>query len=167
MADVMMESRALYGQTRSTQPGRPFPASAERPRQADLPTRGYGRAVLDHFTHPRNVGAMDVSGPNVGSARVGAIDQGAVIQMQIRVDESGIINDTCFKAYGCGATIAAASWVTEWARGKSLDQACGLRSTELIQALSLPPVKTHCAMLAEDAIKAAVDNYTHKQESLS
>lgn len=127
-------------------------------------TRGYSHMVRDHFTFPRNVGVFDVNDPDVGSALVGAVDQGGAILMQIRVDGSGIINETRFKAYGCGATIAAASWTTEWATGKSLEQASDLRSTELIHALSLPPVKTHCAILAEDAIKAAVDNYTQRQE---
>lgn len=132
--------------------------------EASSVNRGYGHMVRDHFTHPRNVGVFDVNDPDVGSALVGAVDQGGAIQMQIRVDESGIINESRFKAYGCGATIAAASWTTEWATGKSLEQASGLRSAELIHALSLPPVKTHCAILAEDAIKAAVDNYTQRQE---
>lgn len=127
-------------------------------------TQGYSPMVQDHFIQPRNVGAFDIADAQVGSAQVGARDQGAAIRMQIRVDESGIINDTCFKAYGCGATIAAASWVTEWAKGKTLDQVSDLHSTELIQALSLPLVKTHCAMLAEDAIKAAVSHYIQRQE---
>lgn len=131
---------------------------------ASVVNRGYGPAVWDHFINPRNVGSFDPTDLDVGSACLGAVDQGGVVRMQIRVDESGIINETCFKAYGCGATIASASWVTDWAKGKTLDQASDLRSTELIHALSLPPVKTHCAILAEDAIKAAVDNYTQRQE---
>ncbi len=136
----------------------------EKPAASVTTNRGYGDVVQDHFTNPRNVGYFDVDDSRVGSALLGAIDQGAVISMQIRVDESGIINDTCFKAYGCGATIAAASWVTEWAKGKTPDQARNLRSTEVVRALSLTPVKTHCAILAENAIKAAVDNYTQRQE---
>lgn len=126
--------------------------------------RGYPEGVRDHFISPRNVGSFDASDPQVGTATVGSRDQGAVIRMQIRVDESGIINGICFKAYGCGATIAAASWVTEWAKGKRLEQISDLHSTLLIQALSLPPVKTHCAMLAEDALKAAADHYMQRQE---
>lgn len=127
--------------------------------------RGYSDAVQDHFLNPRNVGTFDDTDPAVGTATAGARNQGAIIQMQIRVDQSGIINAICFKAYGCGATIAAASWVTEWVKGKNLAQVAELRSTDLVQALSLPPVKTHCAMLAEDAIKAAVDHYMQRQES--
>lgn len=165
MADTMTEPRASTAP--STAPQLSSQSVAEPRRltsSAPATNRGYGSVVLDHFIHPRNVGTFDPGDPDVGSAVVGTVDQGAVIQLQIRVDESGIINGTCFKAYGCGATIATASWVTEWAKGKSCDQASGLRSTELTRALSLPPVKTHCAILAEDAITAAVDNYTQKQE---
>lgn len=120
--------------------------------------------VQDHFLHPRNVGRLDDRNLQVGSGLVGAVDQGGVIRIQIQVDQSGMINDTRFKAYGCGATIAAASWLSEWAKGKHVDQISTLSSTEIIHALSLTPVKTHCAMLAEDAIKAALADYTQKQE---
>lgn len=127
--------------------------------------RGYNAKIKEHFFRPCNVGQFNQNDPDVGSASVGTTDQGAVIKIQIRVDESGIINSICFKAYGCGATIAAASWATEWAKGKSLDQVSELRSAQLIQALELPTLKTHCAMLAEDAIKSAVDHYRQRQES--
>lgn len=126
--------------------------------------RGYNPTVQDHFMAPRNVGSFAPGDRHVGTAIVGSRDQGALIRMQIRVSESGIISAICFKAYGCGATIAAASWVTEWAKGKCLEQISELHSAVLIQALSLPPVKTYCAMLAEDAIKAAVDHYMQRQE---
>lgn len=163
----MTETVSFTTQTPASvrQSHQPVAASGKDGRyEAPAVNRGYGQVVLDHFIHPRNAGVFDANDPDVGSALVGAVDQGGAIQMQIRVDGSGIINETRFKAYGCGATIAAASWTTEWAKGKSLEQVSGLRSTELIHALSLPPVKTHCAILAEDAIKAAVDNYTQRQE---
>lgn len=129
-----------------------------------VPDRGYNPLVLEHFTSPRNVGSLDQNDSDVATATVGSQNQGGVIRVQIRVDESGIINAICFKAYGCGATIAAASWATEWAKGKHIGQVADFNSTMLIQALSLPPVKTHCAMLAEDAVKAAVDHYMQRQE---
>lgn len=120
--------------------------------------------VQDHFNHPRNVGRLDAGAQDVGSALVGAPDQGGVIRLQIRVDRTGTIIDTRFKAYGCRSTIAVASWVSEWAKGKDLNEVSGLRSTRLVHELSLPPVKTHCSILAEDAIKAAVVDYQQKQE---
>lgn len=126
--------------------------------------RGYAKQVQDHFVHPRNVGVFEPGLQGIGSAMVGEASQGGVILMQIRVDQSGMIIDSRFKAYGCAATIAVASWVSEWVKGKSLQNAARLSSVELIDALSLPPVKTHCAMLAEDAIRAACYDYTQKQE---
>lgn len=141
--------------------------SAPHPGVISVPAtagRGYHPVVRDHFMAPRNVGSFKQDDQHVGTAVVGSRDQGAVIRMQIQVNESGIINAICFKAYGCGATIAAASWVTEWAKGKHVQQVSELHNATLIQALSLPPVKTHCAMLAEDAIKAAVDHYMQRQE---
>jgi len=120
--------------------------------------------VQDHFHHPRNIGRMDAAAQDVGSALVGAPDQGGVIRLQIRVDQTGTIIDTRFKAYGCVSTIAVASWVSEWLKGKGVDEASGLRSTRLVRDLSLPPVKTHCSMLAEDAVRAAVADYKQKQE---
>lgn len=120
--------------------------------------------VQDHFHHPRNIGRMDPAAQDVGSALVGAPDQGGVIRLQIRVDQTGTIIDTRFKAYGCMSTIAVASWVSEWLKGKGIDEASELRSTSLVHDLSLPSVKTHCSMLAEDAVKAAVADYRKKQE---
>lgn len=120
--------------------------------------------VHDHFHFPRNVGRFDVAAQNVGTALVGVPDQGGIIRLQIRVDQTGTIIDTRFKAYGCESTIAVASWVSEWLKDKDLNEASGLSSTRLIQDLSLPPVKTHCAMLAEDAVRAAVTDYKQKQE---
>ncbi|HLU15894.1 MAG TPA: iron-sulfur cluster assembly scaffold protein [Burkholderiaceae bacterium] len=128
-------------------------------------TRGYGPVVQEHFHRPRNVGFFDEAQADVATAEVGSRQEGGVIRLQLRVDGSGIIKDSCFKAYGCGATIAAASWVSEWVKGKSLPQARSLTSTELVQALALPPVKTHCALLAEDAVKAAVDHYMQRESS--
>lgn len=134
------------------------------PVSASPAGRGYSPQVEDHYRHPRNVGKLDSSDVDVGTGIAGAPDQGGVVRLQLRVDRSGNIEDTRFKAYGCGSTIAAASWASEWMKGKSLDQALSLRSTELVRALGLPPVKTHCAILAEDAIKAAVGDYMRKQE---
>lgn len=164
MAGIMIETDTLAESlsVSSALPARTTPGNGT---VASSVERGYNALITDHFVSPRNVGSLDSSDPAVGTATVGSRDQGAVLRMQIRVDESGIINSICFKAYGCGATIAAASWVTEWAKGKRLEQVSDFHSTMLVQALSLPPVKTHCAMLAEDAIKAAVDHYMQRQES--
>src|SRR5690606_35468686 len=149
-------------------PGHPGRA-ATRGRMAGImttqSTRGYGPVVQDHFHRPRNVGFFDEAQADDATAEVGSRQESGVIRLQLRVDGAGIIKDACLGAYGCGETIAAASWVSEWVRGKSLPQARRLTSTELVQVLALPPVKTHCALLAEDAVKAAVDHYMQRESS--
>ncbi|NYT61112.1 Fe-S cluster assembly scaffold IscU [Alcaligenaceae bacterium] len=124
----------------------------------------YSNKILDHYENPRNVGAFDKSARSVGTGMVGAPALGDVMKLQIKVNESGIIEDACFKTYGCGAAIATSSLVTEWVKGKTLDQALGIRNTQIVQELDLPPVKFHCSILAEDVIKAAVQNYKEKHQ---
>ncbi|PLC53522.1 Fe-S cluster assembly scaffold IscU [Pollutimonas nitritireducens] len=124
----------------------------------------YSDKVIDHYENPRNVGAFDKADIRVGTGLVGAPADGEVMKLQIRVDESGIIEDACFKTYGCGSAIASSSLVTEWVKGKTLDQAIQIRNTEIARELALPPVKIHCSILAEDAIKAAVRNYKEKHQ---
>lgn len=124
----------------------------------------YSDKVMDHYQNPRNVGAFDKSDNRVGTAMVGAPALGDVMKLQIMVNESGIIEDACFKTYGCGSAIASSSLVTEWVKGKTLDEAMAIRNTQIADELSLPPVKIHCSILAEDAIKAAVRNYKEKHQ---
>jgi nitrogen fixation NifU-like protein len=121
----------------------------------------YSEKVIDHYENPRNVGKMDVGDVNVGTGMVGAPACGDVMKLQIRV-ENGIIQDAKFKTYGCGSAIASSSLVTEWVKGKTLEQAATIKNTEIAQELSLPPVKIHCSILAEDAIKAAIEDYRKK-----
>lgn len=124
----------------------------------------YSDKVMDHYQNPRNVGAFDKSDSRVGTALVGAPALGDVMKLQILVNESGIIEDARFKTYGCGSAIATSSLVTEWVKGKTLDEAMAIRNTQIAEELSLPPVKIHCSILAEDAIKAAVRNYKEKHQ---
>ena len=125
----------------------------------------YSEKVLDHYEHPRNVGSFDKADTQVGTGMVGAPACGDVMKLQIKVDDdTGIITDARFKTYGCGSAIASSSLVTEWVKGKTLDQAATIRNTEIAQELALPPVKIHCSILAEDAIKAAVADYRKKHE---
>tara|TARA_X000001382_G_scaffold112765_2_gene90176 strand:- start:27 stop:410 length:384 start_codon:yes stop_codon:yes gene_type:complete len=121
----------------------------------------YGQKVLDHYENPRNVGKMDASKKNVGTGMVGAPACGDVMRLQIEV-EKGTIKDAKFKTYGCGSAIASSSLLTEWVRGRSIDDAASIKNTEIAQHLALPPVKIHCSVLAEDAIKAAVRDYKEK-----
>ncbi|XP_026411076.1 iron-sulfur cluster assembly protein 1-like [Papaver somniferum] len=126
--------------------------------------RSYHERVVDHYNNPRNVGSFDKSDPNVGTALVGAPACGDVVKLQIRVDEkTGEIIDACFKTFGCGSAIAASSVVTEWIKGKKLVEVLTIKNSEIAKHLSLPPVKLHCSMLAEDAIKAAVKDYEAKR----
>ena len=118
--------------------------------------------VIDHYENPRNVGKLNENDEDVGTGMVGAPACGDVMRLQIRVSPNGIIEDAKFKTYGCGSAIASSSLLTEWVRGKSLDEAGAIRNTEIAQELSLPPVKIHCSVLAEDAIKAAIKNYRDK-----
>jgi nitrogen fixation NifU-like protein len=122
----------------------------------------YSNAVLDHYENPRNVGAMDKTDPTVGTGMVGAPACGDVMKLQIKVNDQGIITDAKFKTYGCGSAIASSSLVTEWLKGKTLDQATEIKNTQIATELALPPVKIHCSILAEDAIKAAVEDYKKK-----
>ena len=122
----------------------------------------YSEKVLDHYENPRNVGTFDKGDASVGTGMVGAPACGDVMKLQIRVNDAGIIEDARFKTYGCGSAIASSSLVTEWVKGKTLDEALTIRNTQIAQELSLPPVKIHCSILAEDAIKAAVQDYKEK-----
>jgi nitrogen fixation NifU-like protein len=123
----------------------------------------YSDKVIDHYENPRNVGKMDDADDHVGTGMVGAPACGDVMRLQIRVNDDGVIEDAKFKTYGCGSAIASSSLLTEWVKGKRLDEAEAIKNTEIAQELSLPPVKIHCSVLAEDAIKAAVKNYRDKQ----
>lgn len=123
----------------------------------------YSEKVIDHYENPRNVGKMDSADPTVGTGMVGAPACGDVMKLQIKV-EDGIITDAKFKTYGCGSAIASSSLVTEWVKGKTLDQAGAIKNAEIAEELALPPVKIHCSILAEDAIKAAVADYRSKQK---
>ena len=122
----------------------------------------YSDKVLDHYENPRNVGKMDKEDDNVGTGMVGAPACGDVMQLQILVDEIGIIQDAKFKTYGCGSAIASSSLLTEWVKGKTIEEAGNIRNTDIAKELALPPVKIHCSVLAEDAIKAAIKDYKEK-----
>ena len=122
----------------------------------------YNKIVIDHFENPRNVGSMDKEDPTVGTALVGAPACGDVMKLQIKVSEEGIIEDAKFKTFGCGSAIASSSLVTEWIKGKRLSEAGNISNGDIAEELSLPPVKIHCSVLAEDAIKAAIEDYKRK-----
>ncbi|SIQ56515.1 Fe-S cluster assembly scaffold IscU [Marinobacterium stanieri] len=124
----------------------------------------YSEQVIDHYENPRNVGKMDAEDPHVGTGMVGAPACGDVMRLQIKVNDEGVIEDARFKTYGCGSAIASSSLVTEWVKGMTLDQASELKNATIAEELALPPVKIHCSVLAEDAIKAAVDDYRKKQD---
>jgi nitrogen fixation NifU-like protein len=125
----------------------------------------YSEKVLDHYENPRNVGRLDKEAQDVGTGMVGAPACGDVMRLQIQVNDEGVIEDAKFKTYGCGSAIASSSLLTEWVKGKTLDQAAALKNSEIAEELALPPVKIHCSILAEDAIKAAVDDYKKKHVS--
>ena len=125
----------------------------------------YSDKVLDHYENPRNVGSFEKDDPNVGTGMVGAPACGDVMRLQIKVNESGIIEDARFKTYGCGSAIASSSLLTEWVKGKSLEEAQEIKNTQIAEELALPPVKVHCSVLAEDAIKAAISNYRENQSA--
>jgi len=122
----------------------------------------YGEKVIDHYENPRNVGSMDKGDDSVGTGLVGAPACGDVMKLQIKVGANGVIEDAKFKTFGCGSAIASSSLITEWVKGKSIDEAMAIKNTEIAEHLSLPPVKIHCSVLAEDAIKAAVADYKSK-----
>ena len=123
----------------------------------------YSDKVLDHYQNPRNVGSLDKDAKNVGTGIVGAPECGDVMKLQIQVDDSGRIVDAKFKTYGCGSAIASSSLATEWLKGATIDEAMQIKNTQIVEELALPPVKIHCSVLAEDAIKAAIDDYRAKQ----
>ena len=122
----------------------------------------YSNQVIDHYENPRNVGSLDKNDPNVGTGMVGAPACGDVMKLQIKVNEQGVIEDAKFKTYGCGSAIASSSLVTEWLKGRTLDEAQEIKNSEIATELALPPVKIHCSILAEDAIKAAVNDYRNR-----
>jgi nitrogen fixation NifU-like protein len=123
----------------------------------------YSDKVLDHYENPRNVGTLDKDDPNVGTGMVGAPACGDVMRLQIKVNEAGVIEDARFKTYGCGSAIASSSLLTEWVKGKTLAEASQIKNQEIADELALPPVKVHCSVLAEDAIRAAISDYAKKQ----
>jgi nitrogen fixation NifU-like protein len=127
----------------------------------------YSDKVLDHYNHPRNVGSMDKDDPTVGTGMVGAPECGDVMKLQLKVNpETGVIEDAKFKTFGCGSAIASSSLATEWVKGRTVDQALQIRNVEIVNELSLPPVKIHCSVLAEDAIKAAITDYRKKRAAV-
>src|SRR4051794_12919061 len=124
----------------------------------------YTKKVIDHYENPRNVGSLDRNAPNVGTGMVGAPSCGDVMKLQIEIDEkTRVIRDAKFKTFGCGSAIASSSLATEWLKGKTLDQALAIKNTEIVEELCLPPIKIHCSVLAEDAIKAAINDYLTKK----
>jgi nitrogen fixation NifU-like protein len=127
----------------------------------------YDKKVIDHYENPRNVGSLDKTDTTVGTGLVGAPACGDVMKLQIRVNAEGMIEEAKFKTFGCGSAIASSSLVTEWIKGKSVDEAEAIRNTEIAEYLSLPPVKLHCSLLAEDAVKAAIKDYKDKQAAKS
>jgi nitrogen fixation NifU-like protein len=125
----------------------------------------YSEKVIEHYEHPRNVGSLPKEDPNVGTGLVGAPECGDVMKLQVKVNPAtGIIDDAKFKTFGCGSAIASSSLATEWLKGKTVDQALAIKNTDIVTELSLPPVKIHCSVLAEDAIKAAISDYKKKQQ---
>src|SRR5438128_7797197 len=126
----------------------------------------YSSKVIDHYEHPRNVGSLAKDDPNVGTGLVGAPECGDVMKLQVRVNtKTGVIYDAKFKTFGCGSAIASSSLATEWLKGRTVDQALAIKNTDIVDELSLPPVKIHCSVLAEDAIKAAINDYRKKQQT--
>ena len=123
----------------------------------------YSNKVIEHYENPRNVGSMDAADPNVGTGLVGAPACGDVMKLQIKVNEQGVIEDAKFKTFGCGSAIASSSLATEWIKGMTVDQAMGIKNTQIVEELNLPPVKIHCSVLAEDAIKSAIEDYRQKK----
>jgi len=123
----------------------------------------YSEKVIDHYENPRNVGSFDKNDPNVATGMVGAPACGDVMKLQLKIDDEGVIEDAKFKTYGCGSAIASSSLITEWVKGKTLDEAAAIKNSEIAEELALPPVKIHCSILAEDAVKAAISDYKAKQ----
>ena len=123
----------------------------------------YSEKVLDHYQNPRNVGSLDKDDKEVGTGLVGAPECGDVMKLQLKINDDGLIEDAKFKTFGCGSAIASSSLATEWVKGKTVDEALEIKNTDIVKELALPPVKIHCSVLAEDAIKAAIDDYKSKQ----
>jgi nitrogen fixation NifU-like protein len=123
----------------------------------------YSEKVIEHYENPRNVGSLDAADPNVGTGLVGAPACGDVMKLQIRVSDAGVIEDAKFKTFGCGSAIASSSLATEWIKGMTVEQAMGIKNTQIVEELNLPPVKIHCSVLAEDAIKSAIADYKKKR----
>ena len=124
----------------------------------------YSEKVIEHYENPRNVGSFDKDDPNVGTGLVGAPACGDVMKLQLKINEAGVIEDAKFKTFGCGSAIASSSLATEWVKGMTIDQAMAIKNTQIVEELNLPPVKIHCSVLAEDAIKAAIADYKKKQD---
>ena len=127
----------------------------------------YSEKVLEHYENPRNVGSFDKDDPNVGTGLVGAPACGDVMKLQLKISDQGIIEDAKFKTFGCGSAIASSSLATEWVKGMTIDQAMGIRNTQIVEELNLPPVKIHCSVLAEDAIKAALADYKDRHATMA
>ena len=126
----------------------------------------YTKKVIDHFENPRNIGALDKNSPSVGTGLVGAPECGDVMKLQVEIDDAtGVIKEAKFKTFGCGSAIASSSLATEWIKGKTIDEALSIKNTQIVEELSLPPIKIHCSVLAEDAIKAAIGDYLKKKEA--
>ena len=123
----------------------------------------YSKQVLDHYENPRNVGVLDTRDENVGTGMVGAPACGDVMRLQIKINDDGVIEDARFKTYGCGSAIASSSLLTEWVKGKTLDEAANIKNTDIVEELELPPVKIHCSVLAEDAIRSAIEDLRNKR----
>lgn len=126
----------------------------------------YSDKVIDHYNNPRNVGSLDKNSPEVGTGLVGAPECGDVMKLQLKINKEGVIEDARFKTFGCGSAIASSSLATEWVKGKTIDEALKIRNTDIVKELNLPPIKIHCSVLAEDAIKSAIADYTKKQETV-
>ncbi|MCS6883930.1 MAG: Fe-S cluster assembly scaffold IscU [Acidobacteriota bacterium] len=126
----------------------------------------YSEKVIDHYNNPRNVGSLDKNSPDVGTGLVGAPECGDVMKLQIKVNKQGIIEDAKFKTFGCGSAIASSSLATEWVKGKTLEEALAIKNIDIVKELNLPPIKIHCSVLAEDAIKSAIADYKKKQAAL-
>ena len=128
----------------------------------------YDKKVIDHYENPRNAGTLDKNAPNVGTGLVGAPECGDVMKLQVEIDEkTNVIKDAKFKTFGCGSAIASSSLATEWVKGKTIDEALAIKNTDIVEELSLPPIKIHCSVLAEDAIKAAINDYLTKKKQNS
>jgi nitrogen fixation protein NifU and related proteins len=127
----------------------------------------YSDKVIDHYNNPRNVGSLDKSSPDVGTGLVGAPECGDVMKLQIKINKEGVIEDAKFKTFGCGSAIASSSLATEWVKGKTVDEALKIKNVDIVRELNLPPIKIHCSVLAEDAIKSAIADYKKKQQAES